>query len=886
MIGLYQSLDGGLTWTQKSTTNYVGSQGWYGNVIAVHPDDPAIVYAAGFDIHKSSNNGVTLPAVSTGHVHVDQHAIAFNPADPKIVYFGCDGGIYKTTDSGTTFINLNSGFVTTQFYPGFANAPGDSSFALGGLQDNGTLKYTGGPVWTTVWGGDGGWCAIDQSNQNTVYAETQYGRIVRSFNGGGSFSSATSGLPGSQSEWNFIPPFVVSPSDPQVLYAGARNVYKSTNQGTSWFTANGAPTLNGTTLACIAVSLTSSDTLLAGTGTGAFGATPLFQIFSSTNGGAAWTNVTGPLPDRYPTDLEFDPADSRTAYVTYSGYGTAHLFRTTDLGGSWTDISSGLPDMPHQCVAVDPVYPSYLYVGTDLGIFQSSDAGADWVPWTEGMPDAMVLDLTVSKANDALRAATFGNGVYQRPLPRFSELTLTYPVGNEILVAGQVERIRWEQVYTTRIRIEFSTDAGSSWDLVEDSALASAGYYDWTVPEVATSQGVIRILNVPGGVPADSGLTPFTIVINPDLLAGWNMISVPVRPASFVKDTLFPTSVSSAYAYAKGYTVRDTLSNGDGFWLKFEVPQFSDLVGDAITSDSVTLMPGWNMVGSISSPIAVADIIEQPPGLVSSLVYGYRKGYTVDDSLVPGRGYWVKAATLGTIVLSSTPSAGMTTARTAPPTEGMNSLTIADASGFSQTLYFSSAGRSGVEAAGEMPPPAPGGSPDVRFESGLIRTFAPAGADNPSAEAPILMTNLKGPVRVSWSVAEPSASYVLSDGSDDVTVNPGSGAATFRSAKPRFLLRAAAPGTAGVPGEFRLEQNYPNPFNPVTTIAYDLPRRSAVRLSIHDNLGREVAILADGEQADGPHAVAWDASGHASGVYLYRLTVDGVSTTRKMLLMK
>jgi hypothetical protein len=139
---------------------------------------------------------------------------------------------------------------------------------------------------------------------------------------------------------------------------------------------------------------------------------------------------------------------------------------------------------------------------------------------------------------------------------------------------------------------------------------------------------------------------------------------------------------------------------------------------------------------------------------------------------------------------------------------------------------------------------------------------------------------------VTWFVAEPSASYLLSDGSDGVTVRQGSGTATFRSAKPRFSLRVEAPGRAGVPDGFRLEQNYPNPFNPVTTIAYDLPRRSAVRLTIHDNLGREVALLADGEQADGPHAVAWDASGHASGVYLYRLTVDGVSTTRKMLLMK
>jgi hypothetical protein len=876
ITGLYKSTDGGLTWSLKSTTNYVGSQGWYDNVVAVHPDDPATVYAAGFDIHKSTNSGTSLPAVSTGSVHVDQHAIAFDPSDPKVVYFGCDGGIYKTTDNGTTFLDLNKGFLTTQFYPGFANAFDDSSIAMGGLQDNGTLKYTGSPNWTAVWGGDGGWCAIDQASKNTVYAETQYGRIVRSFTGGGSFSSATTGLPGSQSEWNFIPPFVIAPSDPQVLYAGARNVYKSTNQGASWSPSNNAPTLNGTTVACIAVSWTSADTVMAGTGSGALGASPLFQMFSSTNGGAAWTNVTGPLPDRYPTDIEFDPTDGRTAYVTYSGYGSSHVFRTTNLGAAWTDISAGLPDMPHQCVAVDPAYPSYLYVGTDLGVYQSSNSGAEWTPWSEGMPDAMVLDLTVSRANHALRASTFGNGVYQRTLPRFSVLTLTYPIGNELLVAGHVERIRWTQHYTSRVRIEFSPDGGSSWDVIEDSAVASTGYYDWTVPEVETSRGVVRILNAAGGLPADSGLAPFTIIVNPDILSGWNMVSVPVRPPAYLKDVLYPTSISNAFAYANGYTVRDTLSNGASFWLKFAEPEFSDLVGDEIETDSINLLPGWNMIGSISSAVATADIIERPQGLLSSLIYGYRNGYTVADSIIPGRGYWIKAGSGGSIVLSSVPFPGTAAMQTVLPREGLNTITVADAGGYSQTLYFSSGPASGATPFAEMPPPAPGGSPDVRFASGI----------DSSGGTPILLSNLRAPVRVSWSVAEASTGYVLSDGITGIAVHPGNGSATLRSPGPGLTLRPETPGSAGLPGAFRLDQNYPNPFNPVTTIAYTLARSTAARLSVHDNLGREIAVLADGPQAAGGHSAGWDAAGYASGIYFYRLTVDGASTSRKMLLLK
>jgi len=61
------------------------------------------------------------------------------------------------------------------------------------------------------------------------------------------------------------------------------------------------------------------------------------------------------------------------------------------------------------------------------------------------------------------------------------------------------------------------------------------------------------------------------------------------------------------------------------------------------------------MIGSLSAPIPAGDIIERPPGLITSLVYEYRKGYTLADTITPGRGYWVKAGSAGSLVLSSVP---------------------------------------------------------------------------------------------------------------------------------------------------------------------------------------------------------------------------------------
>jgi hypothetical protein len=94
-----------------------------------------------------------------------------------------------------------------------------------------------------------------------------------------------------------------------------------------------------------------------------------------------------------------------------------------------------------------------------------------------------------------------------------------------------------------------------------------------------------------------------------------------------------------------------------------------------------------------------------------------------------------------------------------------------------------------------------------------------------------------------------------------------------------------------LPTEFKLNQNYPNPFNPTTTISYDLPQASHVKLEIYNVLGQHVTTLIEAYQEPGRHQVMWDSRGSrgqpvASGVYLYRLTTDAYVDIRKMLLVK
>ena len=86
--------------------------------------------------------------------------------------------------------------------------------------------------------------------------------------------------------------------------------------------------------------------------------------------------------------------------------------------------------------------------------------------------------------------------------------------------------------------------------------------------------------------------------------------------------------------------------------------------------------------------------------------------------------------------------------------------------------------------------------------------------------------------------------------------------------------------------KYQLYQNYPNPFNPSTTMEFDLPKPSKVILKIYNILGEEVTTLLSASLLSGSYTYEWDASGLASGVYLYRLEAEGYVQTRKMILMK
>jgi len=84
----------------------------------------------------------------------------------------------------------------------------------------------------------------------------------------------------------------------------------------------------------------------------------------------------------------------------------------------------------------------------------------------------------------------------------------------------------------------------------------------------------------------------------------------------------------------------------------------------------------------------------------------------------------------------------------------------------------------------------------------------------------------------------------------------------------------------------QLAQNYPNPFNPSTQIAFGIAEAGHVSLVVYDQLGREVAVLVNGQMEPGRHSISFNAAGCATGVYFARLTSGGKSDLRRMMLVR
>ena len=407
LLGLYRTTDAGTTWTlQASTPNYLSSQGWYDNAVIVKPSNENHVIVGGLDCYASTTGGTSLVqkaawASSTpgNFCHADIHRLEYNGT---VLYCCSDGGVYKSTNDGNNWTDLNQKLSTLQYQSADYDPTNLLSFQ-GGTQDNNKMTTTnGGSNWIQRTTGDGGYTIVDPVNTNYVYGQYVNGSIQRSNNSGVSFSSIT---PSGSTGGLFYNPYEMAPGDHNTIVFGRADIWKTTNAQTasssSGWTQIATTTIVGGSVSAIGISATNINKIYIGTSNG--------RILVTTDNGANWSVQTG-YP--YVSDFIVDNTNDNICYATLGGTGTTHVLKTTNSGLNWTSITGNLPNIAANSIVMRTLSPRMLFVGTDFGVFQSTNDGANWISFSSGLPMVEVYDMKYKQTIGMILVATHGRGCW------------------------------------------------------------------------------------------------------------------------------------------------------------------------------------------------------------------------------------------------------------------------------------------------------------------------------------------------------------------------------------------------------------------------------------------------------------------------------------------
>ena len=427
---LFRSTDGGTTFTTRSSNtgaNNVmgwydgtdaGGQGYYTLALACSPTNKDTIYVGGVDVWRSGDGGATFTlnahwygGFSKPYVHADIHALEFG-ANASTLYVGCDGGVFKTTNSGTAYSDISTGLCIAQQYC-LGTSATNANMDICGHQDNGG-NLRNGSAWTEVTGGDGTDCMIDFTNANIQYSSYVQGEFYKTTNLWSTQSTiVNSAGTGVNSPGDWVTPILMNPRKNTTLLVGKDKVYKSINGGTAW-TASGAIAGVSGTSPILHMAYAPSDTSFIYVSNETL-------LFKSINNNSTYTNILGTIPATISVPITFiavSNTDKLKVWVTLGGYNAPNkVFATVDGGTTWTNISTGLPNFPVNCIVYEPNSATdAVYAGTDIGVYYRNNTMTSWQLFNNGMPNTSVFDMEVQASTSKLRAATFGRGLWESDL--------------------------------------------------------------------------------------------------------------------------------------------------------------------------------------------------------------------------------------------------------------------------------------------------------------------------------------------------------------------------------------------------------------------------------------------------------------------------------------
>ncbi|HMU46312.1 MAG TPA: T9SS type A sorting domain-containing protein [Chitinophagaceae bacterium] len=519
---VWKSTDGGDNWAITTTTPpTTGStplssgQAWYNLAIAVDPTDANNVMVGGLNSYRSIDGGATwsvnsvwvtgVPG-SSNYIHADHHIIVWNNNQ---VLDGGDGGIFYSADDGATWADRNVGLRLKQFYA-CAIHPTSTNYFLAGAQDNGVHQLNGAGITSSVevTGGDGAFVHIDEDEPQYQFGSYVFNVYRRSTNSGATWGTVSY----SSSIGQFI-----NPTD----YDDINNNFYGPWSAGSYIRWMSAPTttnafsvsvssMTTSSLTATTVSKYTSNRVFFGSSNG-----KIIRADNAHTGTPTLTDITGSGMSASTVSCIAQGTTANNLIATFSNYGAAHVWVSTTGGGAaaWTNITGNLPDIPVRWAMFYPEDNTQAIIATEMGIFETSLINGGSTVWVQNstFPTVKTNMLQYRFSDNALLAASHGRGLWTSsitpvsPYVRFASSYTYSSVKNE--ATGSTTGCRNYTDYTLNMHIDKAPTGTANVTLsIAGGATATQGVdFDFTTNGSFVSPS--NVVTFPSGGTADQPIT-------------------------------------------------------------------------------------------------------------------------------------------------------------------------------------------------------------------------------------------------------------------------------------------------------------------------------------------------------------------------------------------
>jgi photosystem II stability/assembly factor-like uncharacterized protein len=836
----------------------------------VDPTNSNIVYAgvAAGGIWKTTDGGTSWANVGDNLASLTYGAVAIDPNNPNTVYAGAgeimynfganiyEGqGLYKTTNGGTTWSQVTSGFGNVTHFGDLQVSTHNSNFVfaalgsgywhIGNLSNEGIWRSTdAGVTWArTLNVIDAFDVSVHPSNSNLVYAATGGGVTTAGFyvstNSGASWTQSNTGLPAATSILRMQ--ISLCNTSPSIIYAliynatGTPVVYKSTNGGSNWSQISAGVQLGGNYGSgwsdqgwydlCIAVDPSNANQVFVGN----------IELHQTTNGSTFSVKRVSPGANAWdcPTHVDlhrivFAPANNNYIYIACDG----GIYKSTDGGNNWSSANNGITTIQFYRIAAHPTKHDTLIGGAqDNGNFRTFDAGASaWNLTTTG--DGMNCFFDHTNSNTIYLSVQ--NGWLGKSTDLGTNITWLINVSGNWITPYFMHPSNNQWIYAANNSVLRSTNGGSSFTTIASGVSTSD-----LINTMAQSS-----VNPSNMIFAGSGSFTSTpqVKVSTDGGFNWNDVTSNIGGTQRVITRVVcdPSNASTMYVVRSGFSANNKIyktTNLGTNWTNISgnlpnIPH-NDFFVDPNNSSHYYAANDFGVYRSTDSGTTWAR-----EGLGFPFVPAMDFDYAVSNGI-----RYLRVGTHGR-------SAFETDLDFIVPVELTNFTAVAyDGNVELNWTTVTELNNSGFEVQRSVN--------DEAFEK---IAFVPGfGTTTEQKEYTYTDEYISGFIKYRLKQIDFNGNFEYS-----------------KIVEVSSLINLS----------FELRQNYPNPFNPITNITYLLPSESYVKLTIINSIGETVELLVNEIQSEGKYDIVWNAESYPSGVYFFKLEAGTFVESKKMLLLR